>query len=51
MIEAKRILKDTGTIWISGTYHNIYIIGYLLEQLGFKILNNITGKKEIHLQI
>lgn len=45
MIEAKRILKDTGTIWISGTYHNIYIIGYLLEQLGFKILNNITWEK------
>ena len=45
IIEAKRILKDTGTIWISGTYHNIYIIGYLLEELGFKILNNVTWKK------
>lgn len=45
LLEAKRILKDTGTIWISGTYHNIYIIGYLLEELGFKILNNITWMK------
>lgn len=45
LIEAKRILKDTGTIWISGTYHNIYIIGYLLEELGYKILNNVTWMK------
>lgn len=45
LIEAKRILKDTGTIWISGTYHNIYIIGFLLEELGFKIINNITWMK------
>lgn len=45
LIEAKRILKDTGTIWISGTYHNIYIIGYLLEKLGFKIINNVTWMK------
>ncbi len=45
LIEAKRILKDTGSIWISGTYHNIYIIGYLLEELGFKIINNVTWMK------
>ena len=45
LIEARRILKDTGTIWISGTYHNIYIIGYLLEELGFKIINNVTWMK------
>ncbi|MCD7892679.1 MAG: Dam family site-specific DNA-(adenine-N6)-methyltransferase [Erysipelotrichaceae bacterium] len=45
LLEAKRILKDNGTIWISGTYHNIYIIGYLLEELDFKILNNVTWMK------
>lgn len=40
-----RVLKDQGTIWISGTYHNIYSIGMALEQEGFKILNNITWQK------
>lgn len=40
-----KILKDNGTIWISGTMHNIYSIGMALEQEGFKIINNITWKK------
>ena len=40
-----KILKDNGTIWISGTMHNIYSIGMALEEEGFKIINNITWKK------
>lgn len=40
-----RVLKNDGTIWISGTLHNIYSIGMALEEEGFKILNNITWKK------
>ena len=40
-----QLLKDDGTIWISGTMHNIYSIGMALEQEGFKIINNITWKK------
>lgn len=40
-----QILKDNGTIWISGTMHNIYSIGMALEQEGFKIINNITWRK------
>ena len=43
--ECYRILKDNGTIWISGTLHNIYSIGMALEEEGFKILNNITWQK------
>ena len=43
--ECYRVLKDTGTIWISGTLHNIYSIGMALEENGFKILNNITWQK------
>lgn len=39
------VLKPTGTIWISGTLHNIYSIGMALEQEGFKIINNITWRK------
>lgn len=40
-----RVLKPNGTIWISGTMHNIYSIGMALEQEGFKIINNITWQK------
>lgn len=43
--EAKRILKKDGTIWICGTFHNIYDIGYILEKEEFKIINNITWEK------
>lgn len=42
---AKRVLKPNGTIWISGSFHNIYSIGIALEEEGFKILNNITWQK------
>ena len=42
----KRILKPSGTLWISGTLHNIYIIGSILEEEGFKIINNITWQKK-----
>lgn len=41
----KKVLKPSGSIWISGTLHNIYSIGMALEQEGFKILNNITWQK------
>ena len=41
----KRVLKPNGTIWISGTMHNIYSIGMALEEEGYKIINNITWKK------
>ena len=43
--ECYRVLKDDGTIWISGTLHNIYSIGMALEEERFKILNNITWQK------
>ena len=43
--ECYRVLKDDGTIWISGTLHNIYSIGMALEEEEFKIINNITWQK------
>lgn len=43
--ECYRLLKDNGTIWISGTLHNIYSIGMALEEENFKIINNITWQK------
>ena len=38
-------LKDNGTIWISGTHHNIFSIANVLTELGYKILNVITWAK------
>ena len=41
----KRVLKADGTIWVSGTFHNIYSVANALEKNGFEILNNITWEK------
>ena len=41
----RRVLKDDGTIWISGTMHNIYSIGFALQQLDYKLLNDISWFK------
>ncbi|MFW6046793.1 MAG: DNA-methyltransferase [Candidatus Woesearchaeota archaeon] len=41
----RRVLKDNGTIWISGTLHNIYQVGFGLQYLDFKILNEISWFK------
>ena len=43
--ECREKLKDNGTIWISGTYHNIFSIANILTELGFKILNVVTWAK------
>ncbi|MFT4309046.1 MAG: DNA-methyltransferase [Candidatus Woesearchaeota archaeon] len=41
----KRVLTDHGTIWISGTMHNIYQVGYALQLNDYKLLNEITWFK------
>jgi len=41
----KRVLKKNGSIWVSGTLHNIYKVGYLLEKNGFHIINDIIWFK------
>jgi site-specific DNA-methyltransferase (adenine-specific) len=43
--ECKRLLKPDGTIWISGTSHIIHLVGCALDELGYKILNDITWVK------
>lgn len=45
MSAARRILKDDGTIWVIGSYHNIFRVGYILQDLGFWILNDIIWNK------
>ncbi len=41
----RRLLKDSGTIWVIGTYHNIFRLGTLMQDLGFWILNDVIWIK------
>lgn len=43
--EAHRVLKPGGTIWVSGTHHVIFSIGFALQTLRFKVINDITWQK------
>ncbi len=43
--ECKRILKETGTLWTIGSYHNIFRVGYIIQNLGFWILNDVVWLK------
>lgn len=45
MAAARRILKEDGAIWVIGSYHNIFRVGYILQDLGFWILNDIIWNK------
>ena len=42
---AKRVLKDNGSLWVIGSYHNIFRVGYILQNLGFWILNDVVWNK------
>lgn len=42
---ARRVMKDTATIWVIGTYHNIYRIGRIMMDLGFWLLNDVVWIK------
>ncbi len=41
----RHVLKDTGTLWVIGTYHNIYRVGAVLQDLGYWILNDVCWVK------
>lgn len=41
----RRVLKPTGTIWVIGTYHNIFRVGAIMQDLGFWILNDVIWIK------
>lgn len=43
--ECQRILTKNGTVWVSGTSHIIYSVGFAIQQLGYKILNDIVWYK------
>ncbi len=41
----RRLLKPNGTLWVSGTHHVIHSVGFAMQQLGMKILNDIVWEK------
>lgn len=45
LAEARRVLKPNGTIWVIGSYHNIFRVGATLQDLGFWMLNDIVWRK------
>ncbi len=42
---ARRVLKDTGSMWVIGSYHNIFRVGSALQDIGFWMLNDIVWRK------
>ncbi len=45
LIAARRVLKPNGTIWVIGSYHNIFRVGTILQDLGYWMLNDIIWRK------
>jgi modification methylase len=45
LTQARRVLKDSGTLWVIGSYHNIYRVGSILMDLGYWILNDVAWVK------
>lgn len=45
LAEARRILKPNGSIWVIGSYHNIFRVGAAIQDLGFWILNDVVWRK------
>ena len=45
LAEARRVLKPDGSLWVIGSYHNIYRVGAILQDTGFWILNDIVWRK------
>jgi modification methylase len=45
LTEARRVLKPDGSLWVIGSYHNIFRVGAIMQDLGFWILNDIVWRK------
>ena len=43
--EARRVLKPDGTLWVSGTHHIIFSLGFALQTLGFRVINSVVWEK------
>jgi modification methylase len=45
LIQCQRVLKDNGTLWVIGMYHNLYRIGAIMQDLGYWMLNSVIWEK------
>ncbi|MFD1702297.1 site-specific DNA-methyltransferase [Methylopila henanensis] len=45
LLQVRRVLKPTGTLWVIGSYHNIFRVGSALQDLGYWILNDVVWRK------
>jgi modification methylase len=45
LTEARRVLKPNGSLWVIGSYHNIFRLGAMLQDMGFWILNDVVWRK------
>jgi modification methylase len=45
LLAVKRVLKPAGTLWVIGSYHNIFRVGAILQDLGFWVLNDVVWRK------
>ena len=45
LTEARRVLKPNGSLWVIGSYHNIFRVGSILQDLGYWILNDVVWRK------
>ncbi|MBA4162189.1 MAG: modification methylase [Novosphingobium sp.] len=45
LTEARRVLKPNGSIWVIGSYHNIFRLGAMMQDMGFWILNDVVWRK------
>ncbi|GGE14233.1 methyltransferase [Aureimonas endophytica] len=45
LLAARRVLKPNGTLWVIGSYHNIFRVGAVMQDLGFWILNDVVWRK------
>src|SRR5437868_7389956 len=45
LLAAKRVMKPAGTLWVIGSYHNIFRVGTILQDLGFWVLNDVVWRK------
>src|SRR5215208_753067 len=45
LLACRRLLKPAGTLWVIGSYHNIFRVGAMLQDLGFWILNDVVWRK------
>ena len=45
LAEARRVLKPNGSIWVIGSYHNIFRVGAIMQDMGFWVLNDIVWRK------